>query len=83
MNNQQVTLLTHPGCFGGRRARNYLKNQRIPFEEIHWSEIPSEFRNKLNSLVVVSPTILVGNRVLRGFDSDQFQQVYHQQVKDE
>ncbi|SMO78239.1 glutaredoxin family protein [Melghirimyces algeriensis] len=80
-----IKLLTHPGCPGGRRAKIYFQRHQIPYEEILWSEVEkSGIRKAMDSPVMVSPMILVGNEVLRGFDPKHFQQVYNRKVeKDE
>ncbi|PTX64718.1 glutaredoxin [Melghirimyces profundicolus] len=76
-----VKLLTHPGCPGGRRAKLYFQRHHIPFEEIHLSEVNADFQKKIRTDVIVSPMILVGNTVLRGFDPEPFQQVYNRWVR--
>lgn len=76
MLQRKVRLWTHPGCLGGRRARRYFMEKRIPFEEGagQIQEAPSGYKGGL----VVSPVIQVGEIFLYGFDAEEFERIYHQ-----
>ena len=63
-----VVLYTVPGCISCDATRDYLKQRRIPFQEINVEGDPAAqaaMKEKVGALAV--PTVLIGNRVLKGF----------------
>lgn len=63
-----VVLYTVPGCLSCDAARDYLKRRGITFQEINVEGDPAAqkaMKDKVGALAV--PTLLIGNRVLKGF----------------
>jgi len=66
-----VTLYSVPGCWLCRRARQYLVNHRVRFREVNVLTHPRDLSRYVSMSHAVFPVLLVGNRVLTGFDQAQ------------
>lgn len=63
----RITLYSAPGCSHCRQAREFLRNHRIPFQELDVQRSPRA-RKQLHRLDVRGvPVIMVGEQRLDGF----------------
>ncbi|MCK4586346.1 MAG: glutaredoxin family protein [Gammaproteobacteria bacterium] len=73
---KSVVMYSTSWCGYCRKARNYMKSKRIPFQEydIEKSEKARREYNKLNGRGV--PVLLIGDKRMNGFSISRFRQLY-------
>ncbi len=75
MSQKRVILYSQPGCPPCYAARHFLTSREVPFEYKDVTADPSALRElvKLNSRS--TPTIVVGDEVMIGFDPGRLEQL--------
>jgi glutaredoxin-like YruB-family protein len=75
MSQKRVILYSQPGCPPCYAAKHFLTSREIPFEYKDVTADPSALRElvKLNSRS--TPTIVVGDEVMIGFDPGRLEQL--------
>jgi glutaredoxin-like YruB-family protein len=75
MPRKRVILYSQPGCPPCYAAKHFLSSREIPFEYKDVTADPAALRElvKLNSRS--TPTIVVGDEVMIGFDADRLEQL--------
>ncbi|HZU09499.1 MAG TPA: glutaredoxin family protein [Pseudacidobacterium sp.] len=75
MSQKRVILYSQPGCPPCYAAKHFLTSREVPFEYKDVTADPSALRElvKLNSRS--TPTIVVGDEVMIGFDPGRLEQL--------
>jgi glutaredoxin len=72
----RVVIYTQPGCGACTTAKNWLAERNVAFEEKNIradDEYKRELVEDLNSRS--TPTLVVGDRVVMGFDAAEYERV--------
>lgn len=67
----QVTLFSQPGCAPCFAARSFLMSRKVPFAYKDVQADPQAFRELMDLGSRSTPTLLVGDQVLIGFDPEK------------
>lgn len=72
-----VTVYSAPGCTGCKMSKEFLNENKVPFEEKSISEEKNlnELREKYNSQS--TPTIVIDNEVIVGYKPERFKELLH------
>lgn len=76
MSEKKVVVYSQPGCSGCKAAKEFLSLKGITFEEkdiIQDAQAMEELTDKYNSRS--TPTILVNDRVIIGFDREELERL--------
>jgi glutaredoxin-like YruB-family protein len=71
MSGKRVVLYSQPGCPPCFAAKNYLKTHNIAFEYKDVTEDPQALRELMDLNSRSTPTLLVGEAVMIGFDPEE------------
>lgn len=79
-NNNYIVMYSTSWCPYCRKARNYFKQNRIPFTEYDVEELPNRMREFKRLGGTGYPLILIGdNKQMQGFSVKNFERRYYQQ----
>ncbi len=70
-NNPRVVLYSQPGCAPCFAARSFLASRKVPFTYKDVQADPQAFRELMDLGSRSTPTLLVGNEVMIGFDPEK------------
>jgi glutaredoxin-like YruB-family protein len=72
---KKVTLYSQPGCPPCFAAKAYLQSRNVPFEYKDVQADPAALQELLALNSRSTPTLLVGEEVMIGFDPDRLTQM--------
>ena len=77
---KRVILYSQPGCPPCYAAKQFLAARNIPFEYKDVQADPSALRELVNLNSRSTPTIVVGEEVMIGFDPDRLESLLAEEI---
>ena len=71
----EVVIYTQPGCPPCGTAKEFLTKHEVPFEEKNIRENPEHIQTLQQLGSKSTPTTVIGDEVIIGFDRDRFEEL--------
>lgn len=75
MSQKRVILYSQPGCPPCFAAKHFLSSRKVPFEYKDVTADPAALRELMELNSRSTPTIVVGEEVMIGFDAERLEKM--------